>query len=160
VIAEKIDNYSRQALLGMSSACAQCFSVFLTTTNPFRVPFQFSWQTWPLSTYAKAKNILCCQSATTISKAGLLSLCYTWAQCSSVFSTTTDPFLVLFRFSWPTQHQALNSCKGRKHSAEQIRYSYFHCRSPLLMLCMSTVILIYLNNCIFFVIYQSFECSH
>jgi hypothetical protein len=45
-----------------------------------------------------------------------------------------------------------NLCKGRKHSAARIGYRDFHGSSPLLMLCMSTAILIYLDNSIFFVI--------
>jgi hypothetical protein len=73
VVAEKIDNYSRQALLGMSSASAQCFSVFSTTTDPFRVPFLFSGPTRPLSAYVKAENTSRRKSATTISEAVLLS---------------------------------------------------------------------------------------
>jgi hypothetical protein len=49
----------------------------------------------------------------------------------------------------------LNLCKGLKHSATRIGYHYFHCCSPLLMLCMSTVILICPDNHIFFVTWIS-----
>jgi hypothetical protein len=46
----------------------------------------------------------------------------------------------------------LNLCKGQKHSAARIGYRDFQGRSSLLMLCMSIMILIYLDNSFFFVL--------
>ena len=45
-----------------------------------------------------------------------------------------------------TDSTPINLCKGRKHSAPRIGYRAFHCQSPLLILCMSTVFLSFLDN--------------
>jgi hypothetical protein len=150
VDAENIDNYSRQALLGMSSAWAQCFfSIFSTTTNPFRVQFRFSWPTRPLSAYVKAENIEL-RSANRgrhfLGWSPPLMLCM-----STVFLTFPDnqwPLLIpvsIFR----ADLTPICLSTGQTLFALQIGYDDFWGRSPLLtwvMPCMSTVFLSFLDN--------------
>jgi hypothetical protein len=143
---ESATTISEAGLLSSCCACAQCFSVFSTTTDPFRVPFRFSGPTRPPISLCKGQKHLAPQIGD--GRSPLLMRCTSIVILS--FLDNNRPLSSPVSNS-RTDSTPLNLCKGRKHSAARIGYCNFYGRSPFLVLCMSMMIFIYLDNRIFFV---------